>query len=80
MASITIYDVEEPLKARLETRAARNGWSMEEEAKRILQGALAADASEETLAAAVRRWVDPIGGIDLPEVSRKSTREPPRFE
>ncbi len=40
MASITIRNLEEPLKARLRIRAATHGRSMEEEARDILRNVL----------------------------------------
>ena len=40
MAQILVRNVEDPLKARLQKRARRNGNSMEAEAREILRNAL----------------------------------------
>lgn len=42
MASITIREIDDRLKARLRVQAAHNGHSMEEEAREILRAALSA--------------------------------------
>jgi len=47
MASITIRQLDEGLKRRLRLRAARNGRSMEDEARTILRGATSLDAGTE---------------------------------
>ena len=46
MASITIRQLDDDLKKRLRLRAARNGRSMEDEARTILRNAAAADATD----------------------------------
>ena len=67
MASITVRNLEEPVKARLRVRAAGHGRSMEEEARHILCAALTGDAaSSSNLADAIRRRFAPLGGRDLP--------------
>jgi plasmid stability protein len=66
MASITIRDLEEPLRGKLRARAAQHGRSMEEEARHILRVALAEKAAAPTnLYEQIRRHVDPLGGVDL---------------
>ena len=50
MASITIRNLDESFKARLRVRAAHHGHSMEEEARRILRGALAEQPTRDNLA------------------------------
>jgi plasmid stability protein len=81
MASITIRNLDEPLKGKLRVRAAQHGRSMEEEARQILRAALAEKTSEPTdLYEAIRRYVDPLGGIELKIPRRRPMREPPAFE
>jgi len=81
MASITIRNMEEPLKARLRVRAAHHGRSMEDEARHILRSALMEQHQPSAnLADAIRRRFGPLGGIDLPELDREPMRDPPRFE
>ena len=46
MSSITIRNLDEKLKASLRIRAARHGWSMEQEVRNILQSTLATDDSQ----------------------------------
>src|SRR6266851_7410519 len=46
MASITIRQLDDDLKRRLRLRAARNGRSMEDEARTILRGAAAGDDAD----------------------------------
>jgi plasmid stability protein len=68
VANMTIRNLDDDLKARLRVRAARHGWSMEEEARSILRTALAhcaEDDSGASLYAAIRAHVEPFGGIDL---------------
>jgi len=80
MASITIRNMEDNLKARLRVRAALQGRSMEDEARDILRTALAgADHAPRNLAEALRRRFGAVGGIDLEIPSREPMREPPQF-
>lgn len=66
MASITIRKLPETTKRRLRIRAARNGRSMEQEARELLETGLArADAEPENLGDAIRKIFAPFGGVDL---------------
>ena len=47
MAQILVRNVEDPLKARLQKRAKRNGHSMEAEAREILRNALLEEQAPE---------------------------------
>jgi plasmid stability protein len=81
MASITIRRLEEKTKQRLRVRASRNGRSMEEEARQILKGALAGEKTPGlNLVESIRRIVDPLGGINLPDIPRGPMRRPPTFD
>jgi plasmid stability protein len=81
MASITIRNLEDGLKRKLRVRAAQHGRSMEDEARNILRAALAEkSASPTNLYDAIRRRIEPLGGVELKIARRKSMREPPRFE
>ena len=44
MTSITVRNLDESIKAGLRLRAARHGWSMEQEVRLILRQALSEDA------------------------------------
>ena len=77
MASMTIRDIDERLKARLRMQAARHGRSMEEEARDILRTALSAKSSRAgTLVDAIRARIEPFGGVELEIAPREAMREP----
>jgi plasmid stability protein len=81
MASLTIRRLEETTKQRLRVRASRNGHSMEEEARQILKVALAKKTVPElNLVESIRRIVEPLGGINLPDIPRGPMRPPPTFD
>jgi antitoxin FitA len=77
MASITIRQLPETTKRKLRMRAAKNGRSMEQEAREILKKELS-KAQEPTtnLAQAIRRRFAPFGGVDLKIPPREPIPEP----
>lgn len=80
MASMTIRNLEDDLKARLRVRAARHGRSMEEEARNILRDALRVEPfSGQALVDGIREMVAPYGGVDLELPPREPHRDPPDF-
>jgi plasmid stability protein len=81
MASLTIRNLDEPLKARLRIQAAVHGRSMEEEARTILRAALSAENERPgNLAEAIRARFAPYGGVELELPPREPMRDPPPFE
>ena len=81
MASMTIRNLDDGLKARLRVRAARHGRSMEEEARRILGAALQGDPlSGQALLDDIRAVVEPLGGVELELPVRGAMPEPPSFD
>ena len=80
MASITIRNLDDDVKARLRIRAAGNGRSMEEEARLILRAAVGPKTRTANLASAIRARFAPLGGVELELPAREPAREPPRFE
>lgn len=79
MASITIRNLDERIKARLRLRAARHGRSMEEEARLLLRSALAGDApGKPGVAEAIQARFKRLGGVELRLPKREPVREPPR--
>jgi antitoxin FitA len=81
MASITIRKLDDGLKARLRIRAARNGRSMEDEARDVLRIALAQEQPvPRDLVEAVRRRFAKIGPVELPIPAREPMRDPPDFD
>ena len=81
MAVLTIRRLDERVKARLRIRAAQNGRSMEEEARVILEQGLAPVREEAAgnLYDAIRRHIEPLGGVELKIPKRGPGREPPDF-
>ncbi len=80
MASITIRNLDDEVKARLRVRAAVNGRSMEEEARRILGGAVAPEPAGRDLASIIRSYFGPENGVELELPPRGGSREPPSFD
>jgi antitoxin FitA len=82
MASLTIRNLEEPIKELLRIRAAYHGHSMEEEVRQILRNTLLEDAQlPENLAESIQKRFAKLGGIDnLPSSAREAICEPPDFE
>jgi plasmid stability protein len=80
MASITIRRLDDALKARLRVRAARQGRSMEEEARHILKAGLTEEPMRSlNLAESIRRRIAPIGGVELALPPREPVRRPPKL-
>ena len=80
MASITIRNLDDTLKRKLRLRAAQRNRSMEDEARNILRTALAEQPAQVgNLADAIRRRVEPVGGVELSLPPRGPMREPPDF-
>jgi plasmid stability protein len=83
MATLTIRQLDDAVKAKLRVRAAEHGKSMEEEAREILRQALApASPAGETgadLVSHIRKLVEPFGGFDLELPERLPPRRPPTF-
>lgn len=65
MATLTIRDLDEELRASLRIRAARHGRSMEAEVREILREALARPAADDQLGTRVRQRFATIGGAEL---------------
>ena len=80
MASITIRNLDDEVKARLRVRAAGNGRSMEEEVRLILREAVGHKPSSRNLVSIIRSHFGPSNGVDLELPSREPGREPPSFE
>lgn len=83
MASITIRRLDETTKRKLRIRAARNGHSMEQEAREILKTELGTPPSKPAkpktgadLVKAIRDIFEPLGGVDLEIPPRGPIRDP----
>jgi plasmid stability protein len=80
MGSITIRNIDDALKRKLRLRAAHRNRSMGEEARDILRTALAEDSVPMgNLAQAIRKRIDPLGGVELSLPSRNPMDEPIDF-
>ncbi len=64
MADLTVRQLDERTHARLETRAAKQGRTVEAEVRAILDAAV--DVPEENFLLALRRTMSEVGGADLP--------------
>jgi plasmid stability protein len=83
LATLTIRNIDVAVKERLRIRAAEHGHSMEAEARRILQRALAKDESGSSGGDCYDRIharFAALGGIGLDLPAREPPREPPTFD
>jgi plasmid stability protein len=81
MGTLTIRNLEDPIKSRLRLRAAARNRSMEEEARQILRAALQApSAPTKDLGARIRSRFAGLGDIQLPIGSREPLRPPPALD
>jgi plasmid stability protein len=83
VSDITIRDLDDRLTQRLEARAAGHGRTIEAEAHDILRTALqegATPSRDGNLYDAIRKIVEPLGGMELSIPPRKPVRESPRFD
>jgi plasmid stability protein len=78
MATLTIRKLSDDAKSKLRVRAAQNGRSMEEEARRILEDAVNLKEGF-NLAEAIHSLFGPLGGVDLELPPRRAIRKPPDF-
>jgi plasmid stability protein len=79
MASITIRNLDDDLKARLRVRAAHRRRSMEDEVRHILRTALNEESREGVnLGEAIQRRFRALGGVKLKIPNRASIRKPPK--
>jgi plasmid stability protein len=73
VASISVRDLDDHVKRRLQVRAAENGRSMEAEIRTILTDAVADRGDAPDLFATLIARVDAIGGVDLELPPRSET-------
>lgn len=76
VATLTIRNLDQDLKARLRLRAAGHGRSMEEEARQLLRRALAHEEPTMGLASRITRRFAEVGGAELPPIARSLPRQP----
>jgi plasmid stability protein len=73
VAAITIRNLDDELKHRLQLRAASHGRSMEAEVREILVHAVDAPGAPRTLVDAIRERFSELGGVEL-ELPARSER------
>jgi plasmid stability protein len=78
MATLTIRRMSDATKSKLRVRAAGNGRSMEEEARRIIEDAVGTEMPL-NLAEAIHGLFAPLGGVDLELPPRDPVGQPPDF-
>ena len=80
VATILIRGLDDSVKAKLRTRAASHGRSMEAEAREILREGLRPKPKRRlNFAESLRQYVAPFGGIELKIPPREPIRKPPDF-
>ena len=80
MSSITVRNLDESVKNGLRVRAARHGWSMEQEVRQIPQQTVApAQAGEISFAERINRRFANLDATAIPIPKRQTTRNPPEF-
>jgi plasmid stability protein len=85
MATLTIRNLDEKVKRKLQIRAAINDRSMEAEARAILTAAVEDEpekaVTQEGLGTAIHKLFAPLGGVELRiRPRRKSHRPIPKFD
>jgi antitoxin FitA len=77
VATMTIRNLDEKVKARLRVQAAMHGRSMEDEARDILRAALSEVPEDgHALIGAIRSRIEPLGGVELELPEREPIRSP----
>jgi len=79
MSSLTLRNIDDSLKASLRISAAEHGRSMEEEARQILKQFLLRKRSSTGIGSRISRRFAAIGGVDLPDAYRSTSRRLPSF-
>lgn len=78
MATLTIRNIEDDLKSMLRLNAARHGWSMEEEVRKILRQACRTPDLPGLGSRLADRFTA-LGGVELSVVKRSFSRQAPDF-
>lgn len=81
MSSITVRNLDETIKNGLRIRAARHGWSMEQEVRQILRQTIAPEQTEAiSFAERINRRFSGLDAESLSLPARKPARIPPGFD
>lgn len=79
MSMLTIRNIEESLKSELRITAAKQGVSMEEQARIILREALIPEKRKKGLGRKIHQYFADVGGIELELPKRSLPRQAPDF-
>ncbi len=74
MASLTLRNIDESLKAKLRIVAAANSRSMEEEARQILRQHLLRELCVKGIGTRISQRFADLGGVELPMIGRSYPR------
>ena len=80
MASLTIRNLDENLKARLRLRAAQHACSMEAEVRNILYNALMPPSEGKDFVSLIRKRFESVYIDSLPIPARSEARNPPEMD
>ena len=80
MASLTIRNLDDNLKARLRLRAAQHSRSMEAEVRNILYQTLMPPPEKKDFVSLIRKRFEPVYTDSLPIPARQEARKPPEME
>ena len=81
MGSITVRNLDESVKNSLRIRAARHGWSMEQEVRQILRQTVAPEQTEAvSFAERINRRFAGLDAESLSVAARKPARTAPGFD
>ncbi|AFY30563.1 hypothetical protein [Calothrix sp. PCC 7507] len=81
MNNITISNLDDDIKSRLQKRAEKHGRSLEEEAREILHQALLENQEHPlNLATMIEQRFADLGDFELPEIKREPIRTVSTFE
>jgi plasmid stability protein len=80
MTDLTIHNLDENIKARLQKQAEKHGRSLEEEAKEILRLTLTKQEHPSNIVTMIERRFAHCGDFELPEIPREPIRQIPTLE
>lgn len=80
MANLTIRNLDDEVKDRLQIEAARHGRSMEEEVRHILRQAVDPTDAERGLGSRIAGRFREVGGCELPSPERQELPRSPDFK
>ena len=80
MTHLTIHNLDENIKNRLQKQAEKHGLSLEEEVKEILRLTLTKQESPSNIVTMIERRFAHCGEFELPEIPREPIRQIPTFE